>query len=264
MILWRNNLTSSRLPDFIRIPGIDNASRRLVGCSMRLTVSLALAAFLSAVPASAQNEAPKVTRTPTQIQQIKAEPDNPNAYTSPPGREDEGPSEADIGPVLKHFVRASKTDNLAQTQHMDNATLAIKEKIALDKNISIPVIHDVQNDGPNAKTSSNHALSYEVTYLNWGAVTGEQYDARRGHYFTITWTNDGKPDDFVARFEYRQVKSKEIIRTLSKPMNQVSGAVRSYFAVVDQAYIAYGPVVSWRFTILKGDTVVAQAKSFIW
>jgi hypothetical protein len=47
-------------------------------------------------------------------------------------------------------------------------------------------------------------------------------------------------------------------------MPNVSGTVRSYFAVVDQAYLTYGPVVSWRFTILKGDTVVAEEKSFIW
>jgi hypothetical protein len=47
-------------------------------------------------------------------------------------------------------------------------------------------------------------------------------------------------------------------------MPHVHGAVRSYFAVTDKAYLAYGPVVSWRFTILKGDTVVAEEKSSLW
>jgi hypothetical protein len=88
--------------------------------------------------------------------------------------------------------------------------------------------------------------------------------ARYGHYFTITWANHGPRADFTARFEYTQVKSKEIIRTLTQPMPQVAGTTRSYFAVVSKAYLAYGPVSSWRFTILKGDTVVAEAKSFIW
>ena len=119
------------------------------------------------------------------------------------------------------------------------------------------------DDGPNGG-GDNHALQYEVTYLNWGAVTNEQLLARRGHYFTITWDNDGPKDDFTARFEYREVKSKEIVRTLTQDMKRVSGSVRSYFAVTDKAYLAYGPVVSWRFTILKGDTVVAQTHSFIW
>jgi hypothetical protein len=68
----------------------------------------------------------------------------------------------------------------------------------------------------------------------------------------------------MARFQYREVKSQEVVRTLTQAMPHVHGAVRSYFAVTGLAYQTYGPIVSWRFTILKGDTVVAEAKSFIW
>jgi pyruvate/2-oxoglutarate dehydrogenase complex dihydrolipoamide acyltransferase (E2) component len=228
---------------------------------------IALAAFLPAVSAFAQDEtqtAPaKPGKTPTQLPAPKAEPENPQAYAAPAPHEKEGPSAADVGPAQQHFVRASTTDDLAVTQNADNNSLKIHEKIALDKRISVPKIHDVQNDGPNGG-GDNHALKYEVTYLNWGAVTDEQLMARRGHYFTITWDNDGPKADFTARFEYREVKSKEIVRTLTQKMPAVSGSTRSYFAVVDKAYLAYGPVVSWRFTVLKGDTVVAEAKSFIW
>jgi hypothetical protein len=237
---------------------------------MRCMVLIALAACLPAVSALAQTDtqtAPpkssKPARTPTQLPAPKAEPENPQAYARPVAHEKEGPSAADVGPVQKHFVRAATTDNLAETQNADNASLAVHEKTALDKHISIPKIHDVQNDGPNSG-GDNHSLQYEVTYLNWGAVTQEQLLARRGHYFTITWKNAGPKSDFTAKFEYREVKSKEIVRTLTQPMPGVSGAARSYFAVTDQAYLAYGPVVSWRFTVLKGDTVVAEAKSFIW
>jgi len=60
------------------------------------------------------------------------------------------------------------------------------------------------------------------------------------------------------------VKSKEIVRSLTQVMPHVSGATRSYFAVVDKAYLAYGPVSAWRFTIRQGDAVVAEAKSYIW
>jgi hypothetical protein len=126
----------------------------------------------------------------------------------------------------------------------------------------VPLIHDVLNVG--FISQGNPSMLYEITYLNWGAITDEQLQARRGHYFTITWKNRGPADDFTARFQYREVKSQEVIRTLTQPMPHVHGAVRSYFAVVGDAFRAYGPVVSWRFTILKGDTVVAEAKSFIW
>jgi hypothetical protein len=111
---------------------------------------------------------------------------------------------------------------------------------------------------------ANHAIRFEIEYINWGAVTAEQLAARRGHYFTISWTNAGPRDNFTARFQYRQVKSKGIVRVLEEPMPNVRGTVRSYFAVVSKAFLLYGPVASWRFAILRGDTVVAETKSFIW
>jgi len=236
---------------------------------MRWIALTALAWLLSGAAALAQpdtskpNAPKKAPKTPTALPSPTAEPENGQTYLPPAPREQAGPSEADVGPILKHFARASATDDIEETQNADNASLAMHEKVALDKRISVPKIHDVQNDGPNSR-GENHALAYEIDYLNWGAVTNEQLLARRGHYFTITWKNGGPKSDFTARFEYREVKSKEIVRTLMQPAQAVSGATRSYFAVVDKAYQAYGPVVSWRFTILKGDTVVAEAKSFIW
>jgi hypothetical protein len=238
---------------------------------MPLITLAALMPFSSAwAQSSSQNAPPKLTHTPTSLPPSKAEPADNGAYGPALPLEKEGPSDADVGPVQKHFVRASETDDLETLaaapdgdDAYDNASLKKREKIALDKRITVPKIHDVQNDGPNGN-ADNHALQYEITYLDWGAVTSEQLLARRGHYFTITWKNSGPKADFTTRFQYREVKSKEIIRTLSQKMPGVEGATRSYFAVVDKAYQAYGPVVSWRFTVLKGDTVVAEAKSFIW
>lgn len=218
-------------------------------------IALAIAISGSLVPIQAANQT--VHAKPT------AEPDNDQTYAHPVPPEPDAPTDADIGPVLKHFVRATETDDLALTQNEDNAAQATHEKIALDKHISVPKIHDVQNDSTYRNTS-NQALDFEIKYLNWGATTLQQLRARQGHYFTITWVNDGPKADYNAVFEYRQVKSKEIVRTLEQKMPQVSGATRSYFAVVNKAYVAYGPVCSWRFTIRKGDTIVAEAKSFIW
>jgi hypothetical protein len=252
---------------FIRFRTIDIRVVRSLCCAMRWMALIALAALSGETLVSAQTDqvAPKPTKTPTQLPRPRAEPEGGGTFAGPPPGTPEPPSAEEVGPVQKHFIRASQTDNLAATQLTDNATLAMPEKIALDKRVSIPLIHDVQNDGINSgKSGDNHSLAFELAYLNWGAVTAEQLQAREGHYFTNTWVNHGPKADFVVRFEYRQVKSKEIIRTLTENMPQVSGAVRSYFAVVDKAYHAYGPVVSWRFSILRGDTVVAEAKSFIW
>ncbi len=216
----------------------------------------------AAVSAQSTNAPPRAPKTPTSLPTPKAEPAE-GSYAAPVDHEKSGPSDMDVGPVQKHFVRASAMDTEPVNDDLyNNKALKAPEKRALDKRISVPLIHDVQNDGVIA--NGTPAMQYELTYLNWGAVTNEQLDARHGHYFTITWKNKGPADDFIARFQYREVKSQEVIRTLEQPMAHVHGAVRSYFAVTGDAYSHYGPIVSWRFTILKGDTVVAEAKSFIW
>ena len=251
-------------PFFIRFRMIDIGPICLLPCSMRWIALFALAAFFAAAPAFAQSTPDKTPKAPTQLPAPKAEPENGESYASPLPHEQEGPSAADRGPVQKRFTIASDVDALGFEENARaTANVPSHEKIALDKRVSISLVHDVQND-QNYKGASNHALLFEVEYINWGAVTQEQLNARRGHYFTITWKNGGPKGDFTARFEYRQIKSKEIIRTLTQDMPHVSGGTRSYFAVVDKAYLAYGPVCGWRFSILKGDTVVAETKSYIW
>jgi len=233
---------------------------------MRWMALIALAIGLSGISAPAQSTTPPPGKPVTSLPRPTAEPQNDKAYAKPTLYGGEGPSAADVGPVQKHFVMASNTDDLALTDNEDNNTVAYRaahDKIAVDKHIKITKIHDVQNDA-SFRTTSNLALDYEIQYLNWGAVTQEQLRARQGHYFTISWANHGPVDDFVARFEYRQVNSKEVIRSLTQPMPRVSGTVRSYFAVVDHAYLVYGPVCCWRFSILRHGTIIAETKSFIW
>lgn len=225
---------------------------------------LALTALLAAPPALAQNTAPpKPVKVPTSLPTPVAEPENASAYEGPVATTPTGPTAADRGPAQQYFVLASQPDDLADTQVADNKFMSAPQNLALDKRVTVHLVHDIQNDA-GYLGMDNHALEFEIEYLNWGAVTREQRQARRGHYFTITWMNKGPRADFTARFEYRQVKSQEIVRTLIQPMPQVHGAVRSYFGVVDKAYQAYGPVCSWRFSVLKGDTVVAQTRSFVW
>jgi hypothetical protein len=234
---------------------------------MRWIALSALAAFLAATPAFAQatsQTVPQKSPKPqSHLPESTAEPADHASYAAPAPREKQGPTEADRGPVQKHFVMASQPDEPGSEENAETANTPPHEKTALDKRIKVSLVHDVQDDG-DYKGGANHALLFEIKYINWGAVTDEQLRARQGHYFTISWENGGPAGDFTSRFEYRQVKSKDVVRTLTQNMPHVSGDTRSYFAVVDKAYLAYGPISSWRFTILKGDTVVAETKSFVW
>jgi len=246
---------------------IDMGRVRLLPCPMRWMALFALAAFLSATPAFAQTSSQttpkKADKAPKHLPEATAEPADNATYAAPTPREKQGPTAADRGPFQKYFVYASNPDEPGSEENAETANTPVHEKAALDKRIQVSLVHDVENDS-DYKGASNPALLFEIKYINWGAVTDEQLKARQGHYFTISWQNGGPKSDFTARFEYRQVKSKEVVRTLTQNMPHVSGTVRSYFAVVDKAYLAYGPVCSWRFSILKGDTVVAETRSFIW
>jgi len=227
---------------------------------MRLKVFLALVA-LPVCAAETDNRSKQVPidhlTTPV------AEPIDGGFYAPPPNPVDDGPTPQDIGPVQKHFALASQLDTDAEAANPRTANTPEPEPLALDKRIRVPLVHDVQNDS-SFRSGNNDSLLYELKYLNWGAVTREQLRAREGQYFTITVANGGPVSDLMMRFEYRQVKSKQVVRTLVQEKKKVDGTVRAYFGVVNHAYLAYGPVSAWRFTVLRGGTVVAEAKSFLW
>ena len=230
---------------------------------MRWAVIITLTLSLSVVARGQETTEDSSPQPHHQLPGATAEPDNARGYAPPEPVEEEGPTAADRGPAQRPFVLTSEPDTLADEDNPPTIESLPVDKVALDRRIKIAKIHDVEDDS-TYKSADNQALLFEIKYINWGAVTGEQLEARHGHYFTISWANHGPAADFTARFEYREVKSKEIVRTMVEPMAHVRGTVRSYFGVVGKAYKAYGPVESWRFSILKGDIVVAETRSYIW
>ena len=222
-----------------------------------------LLALLAVLPAYGAETTPHTSQSIDHIDTPVAEPDNPSSYA--PATTDYSPqiTAMDYGPVQRHFALATDTDHLATDPSAPVTDINPHEPIAIDKRITVPLVHDVQDDN-SYRGGQNDSLLFEIKYLNWGAVTGEQVQARQGHYFTVTFVNHGPPADFTARFEYRQVRTKAVVRSLSQFKKHVHGATRAYFGVVNKAYLFQGPVSSWRFTVLRGDTVVAEAKSFLW
>jgi hypothetical protein len=227
---------------------------------MRRALLLALLAVSSAYGAETT---PGTSQPITHIETPRAEPANPQAYA--PATSDFVPeaSPMDIGPVQRHFALATEADNLASDPNAPVVDINPHQPVAIDKRIAIPVVHDVQDD-QTYRGGQNDSLLFEVKYLNWGAVTGAQLRSRFGQYFTVTFVNHGPPSDFTTVFEYRQVKTKAVVRSLSQFKKNVHGAERAYFAVVNRAYYVQGPVSAWRFTVVHDGTVVAEKRSFLW
>ncbi|PTX99658.1 hypothetical protein DB346_17690 [Verrucomicrobia bacterium LW23] len=133
----------------------------------------------------------------------------------------------------------------------------------LDPRIKVSKVHMVNND-PNVRLGKSESMNFERQYWNFGAVTGEQQDQRNGNIFVFSWSNKGERADFTCRFEYRQVKSKAQVRTITIDQPDVQGTTRSIFAVVGATYRTYGPVTSYRLSIIRNGVVVGEQKSFVW
>jgi hypothetical protein len=135
--------------------------------------------------------------------------------------------------------------------------------MALDPRLAVTKVHEVRNDESN-HPRHNEALQFELDYWNYGAITAEQREERRGQIYVISWKNSGPPYRFVARFEYRQAKTREQIKVQTLDHPAVSGNARSIFKVTGAEFRTDGPVETWRFTVLRNNKVVAEEKSFIW
>jgi len=124
-------------------------------------------------------------------------------------------------------------------------------------------VHEVRTD-LNSDSHGNKALEFEQKYWMFGAVTKEQIEERKGQIYLITWVNNGPVKNIEARLEYRQAKTKDVVRNFSIRYPMAKGSNRSQFSVLGKAFQEGGPIQSYRFTLWSGDELLAESKSFIW
>ncbi|VVM06029.1 hypothetical protein MAMC_00930 [Methylacidimicrobium cyclopophantes] len=139
------------------------------------------------------------------------------------------------------------------------------EYLALDPRVKIVKVWNFLNvPTKKVKSSPPPALMFEKMYWNWGAITPEDAAMRQGDIYVFHWRNRGKPRDLLARFEYRQTKTREAVWSQVDFSRRAHGNVHSLFLVVGDDYTQHGRVYAWRFTVIDGNRILAQAKSFIW
>lgn len=137
--------------------------------------------------------------------------------------------------------------------------------IELSPEVRIRKIYDFLNDPDRTKTGKDEALKREFEYYNWGAVTKAQKRSKLGHYYVVNWENQGDVAHYELRFDYRQSKTREKVRTLTIPYpNAKKGSHKARFSVTGDAYLEQGPLTSWRVSLVRNGIIVAQEKSFVW
>ncbi|MES2308360.1 MAG: hypothetical protein V4507_05820 [Verrucomicrobiota bacterium] len=166
----------------------------------------------------------------------------------------------DPQPTIESSESSAPAATAAPTEEIRKADLW---KGPVNPDFKITKIHEV-NTEKQLHAHGNAPLEFERKYWMYGAVTQEQIDARKGQYFVISWANKGAVRNVEARLEYRQSKTKDIVRTLSLHYPSAGGTNRSQFSVLGKAYQEGGEIQSWRFTLWSGDELLAETKSFIW
>ncbi len=136
-------------------------------------------------------------------------------------------------------------------------------KPPLNPNFKVTKVHEVRTTS-GIKTAGNKSLEFEQKYWTYGAISAEEQRNARGQIYVISWVNTGAPTDVEARLEYRQVNTRDVVRTLTLAHPGAKGAVRSSFSIVGDAYEKGGPIQSWRFSLWRGEELLSESKSFIW
>ncbi|ACD82310.1 hypothetical protein [Candidatus Methylacidiphilum infernorum] len=132
-----------------------------------------------------------------------------------------------------------------------------------DKKIKIIKVLEILND-KKLKAGGLQSLIYERAYWNWGAIVPSDFRARSGQIYIIAWKKGGQAEPLTARFEFRQLNTKEQTWSQSIYYPKAHGAIDSIFKVIGDTYFTNGTVFAWRFSVLRNNTIVAQVKSFIW
>ncbi|QSR88222.1 hypothetical protein [Methylacidiphilum caldifontis] len=138
-----------------------------------------------------------------------------------------------------------------------------QENYVPDKHIKIIKVLEILND-KKLKAGGLQSLIFERAYWNWGAITPSDFRARAGQIYIFAWKKGGKAEALTARFEYRQLNTKEQTWSQSIYYPKAHGAIDSIFKVIGDVYFTNGTVFAWRFSVLRNNTIVAQTKSFIW
>jgi hypothetical protein len=225
-----------------------------------LNVAATLRAQTTGNPPTPAQPAPPVSREPEEEPVPTPEPTPPN-----PPQPSPAPAPAPV-PTPEPAPKPKPTpgDQKKKADPKDKRVSQTKtSRSRIHPKYRITKIHDFRNDD-QLRRVNNRPMDFERDYWNHGAILAEEFHRKQGHYFVITWVNGDKRADFTTRFEYRQLNSRSTVRTLELSHKQIEGAERSIFAVTGDAYRTYGPISAWRFTVLKGEEVVAQDQSFVW
>jgi len=109
----------------------------------------------------------------------------------------------------------------------------------------------------------NEWVQFERQRMNWGAITGNDFQQRYGHYFSFFWRTSQRAD-VTCRLEYRQNALGDNVRAQELYYPAAKGSYKSSFKVSGDDYSEGGGVSMWRAILIVDGRIVAIRQSFLW
>lgn len=112
--------------------------------------------------------------------------------------------------------------------------------------------------------TQDQMIRFEYQHRMHGAITTEDYAARYGNYYTVFWKNENKGANLTLRLEYTQANTGAEVKTREIALPGAGGRGTSEFQIIGEDYATNGPVNAWKVSLLQGDQVIDENKSFLW
>lgn len=116
--------------------------------------------------------------------------------------------------------------------------------------------------------SQDPMVRFEKKHLLYGAITQQEKKLRSGHYYIFDWLNPNwkNPNESITvRFEYRQKQTgSKTHRKDFKPSRSQSLKNKTKIKITGREYLQNGKVTAWRFSIIRGNSVIASDQSYLW
>ena len=97
----------------------------------------------------------------------------------------------------------------------------------------------------------------------WGAIDGQENNAKTGEFFTFFWRAK-RQADLTLRFEYRQSNLKNLVQAREIQYPAARGSHESHFDILGNDYSEDGRVTSWRALLIENQKIVALLQSRAW
>jgi hypothetical protein len=97
----------------------------------------------------------------------------------------------------------------------------------------------------------------------FGAIDGQEINAKTGEFFTFFWRAK-RQADLTLRFEYRQSNLKNLAQAREIFYPAARGSHESHFDIVGNDFTEDGRVTSWRALLIENQKIVALLQSRAW